>query len=349
MKKRNKIVLLCAVLLFFFACEEKKAPLLWAEIEDTSILQNTAEWNAAFEKAKKYGIGGIFIKASPTEIKELISLANKHDLQIYAKIEMLKCNDPEVLESHASWFSVNRLKQSIDSLSLYATDYNYLCPHLPEVQNYLLEKIASYQNIEGLEGVYLSEMKYIENKLPEGLQPRYGVVQSKVHPQYDFGYHEFTVEKFREKFQKAPTSLQKEEVKKWDDFRTEILTNLVAKLKKELEETDLKLSVEVYPEPQVAKEIAKQDWVNWEIDFAVRPVFSEFYQKKENKSWEFLLSSTPEKSSIFIVDMRDTSFFEELAGDEVKEKNVRLLIDQFFSLTTKELERLVDLKRKFEK
>ena len=59
----------------------------------------------------------------------------------------------KILKEHPEWFSVNRNGKSLADTTAYVGYYKFLCPALPEVREFIKEKIKTYCEVEGLNGI----------------------------------------------------------------------------------------------------------------------------------------------------------------------------------------------------
>ena len=85
----------------------------------------------------------------------------------------------KILKEHPEWFSVNRNGKSLADTTAYVGYYKFLCPALPEVREFIKEKIKAYCEVEGLNGIAIDYHRFVDVVLPTTLWPRYGIVQDR--------------------------------------------------------------------------------------------------------------------------------------------------------------------------
>ncbi|HEX6559646.1 MAG TPA: hypothetical protein VF021_09285, partial [Longimicrobiales bacterium] len=93
-------------------------------------------------------------------------------------------------------------------------------------------------------------------------------------------------------------------------FRWDSITNIVSKCYDDVHERGKLLTAAVFPTPILARQLVRQDWVNWQIDALMPMIYNGFY--KEPVSWvgdatqqgvTALKAKKPLYSGVFIPDL----------------------------------------------
>ena len=106
----------------------------------------------------------------------------------------------------------------------YVNYYQWLSPFHPDARNHIKNNAKRLMEIDGLESVHLDYVRYPDVILGADLQPKYGIVQDKELPEYDYGYHPIARKKFKEIFEKDPLDYD------YPELSTEWRQNWIKKL-----------------------------------------------------------------------------------------------------------------------
>jgi hypothetical protein len=198
---RKIFVLLLAAAFCAVSCgpKEKGAeyPMFFTWIEDLPGV----DMEEAFANMAEAGLDGVMLHAASVEdYKKNVEIAKKYGITVYAWLWTLnppRQERPQMLVEHPDWFDVNRNGQSLADYKAYVNSYKFLSPTLPEVKEYLKNKVAEVCEIEGIEGICLDYCRLVDVVLPVALSYNYNITQdTQVFPQWDFGYHPAMLEKF---------------------------------------------------------------------------------------------------------------------------------------------------------
>ena len=74
--------------------------------------------------------------------------------------------------------------------------------------------VKELAEIPGLTGIHLDYIRHPDAILPSGLWSKYGIVQDKVYPPYDYGYTEYSRRAFKAKHGIDPIELKDPETNK---------------------------------------------------------------------------------------------------------------------------------------
>ena len=224
MRIRHFLLSSLLVLLSAVSCTEKKAveyPMFWTWLEDLPDI----DMESAFTHMEEAGLDAVMLHAASAEdYRKDVEIARRHGITVYAWVWTLnppRQERPQMLEQHPDWFSVNRKGDSVVDYKAYVNSYKFLCPALPEVRDYLVQKVKDICAIDGVEGICLDYCRLIDGVLPISLAYNYGLFQDgEVFPEYDFGYHPAMLEKFQARYGYDPR--EKEDPTRddtWNQFR----------------------------------------------------------------------------------------------------------------------------------
>lgn len=227
------------------------------------------------------GIDGVMLNApTPDDYRKAIPVASKYGIEVYAWLWTMNLEHDRqaILETHPEWFSVNRNGQSLADTTAYVGYYKFLCPALPEVREYIKDKIRAYCEVEGLAGIAIDYHRFVDVVLPTTLWPKYGIVQDREYPQWDFGYHPAMIERFRAlhgydpREQADPSSDGR-----WLQFRCDQITEAANEIADVVHSYGKVMAASPFPTPAMAREMVRQDWGKWNLDIVFPMVYHNFY------------------------------------------------------------------------
>ena len=156
-----------------------------------------------------------------------------------------------------------------------------MCPGLPQVRNYLKNKINELISVKGLSGIHFDYIRYVDVILPKKLQPKYHLRQKDIMPEYDYGYHPYMRKIYEEKYGIDPLSLPDPlHDTTWLSFRLKVLDTTVIQLRNQIEKAGLITSAAVFPTPDMARSMVRQDWDSWHLNYYFPMAYHSFYGKK---------------------------------------------------------------------
>ncbi len=253
-----------------------------------------------------YGSKHLPVKAEWLE--QLIPLAKAEGLEIHAWMWSMPCNIEEVRQKHPDWFAVNGKGESAADKPAYVDYYKFLCPSRPEVQHFLETRVSELAEYDDLNGIHLDYIRFPDVILAEALQPKYGIVQDKEYPQYDYCYCEICRREFRAKTGQDPLKIKDPSSnKEWRQFRYDRITNLVnGKLVPIARAHKKMITAAVFPN----WEHVRQQWPVWNLDAVLPMLYHGFYKKdiswieeQTAKGVKSLSSRIPLYSGLFIPDL----------------------------------------------
>jgi hypothetical protein len=197
-------------------------------------------------------------------------------------------------DANAEWLSVNQLGKSLAEEKAYVDYYKFMCPALPGVKAFLRSKMQMLGSMRGLKGIHMDYIRYVDVILPMGLWEKYGLVQDHIMPEYDYGYHPYMRKLFEEAHGYDPLERANPSVDSlWLAFRLAELNKTVIDLRDYVNHADMKITAAVFPTPEMSRNMVRQDWGNWGLDYFFPMVYHNFYNEdidwirevmKENKA-----------------------------------------------------------------
>ncbi|PLX02284.1 MAG: hypothetical protein C0595_11275 [Marinilabiliales bacterium] len=256
---------------------DKKSPKFWMWM-NANTDWDLNQWKNAFERLSSAGINGLLVAANEEVLNKVIPLAHCYDMQVHAWFWTMNRG-----EAKPEWLSVNALGKSLAEEKAYVDYYKFMCPALPEVRNYLNNKILKLSQIEGLQGIHFDYIRYVDVFLPKELQPKYGLVQNDIMPEFDYGYHPYMRALYKSKYGIDPMDLKDyAHDKSWLDFRLKVLDTTVIMLRDLIHEQGLKSTAAVFPSPDMSRRMVRQDWDKWGLDYYFPMIYHNFYGEDIN-------------------------------------------------------------------
>lgn len=227
------------------------------------------------------GMDGIMLNA-PTldDYRAMIPIAHKYGIEVYAWLWTmnLEHDRDRILKEHPDWFSVNRNGKSLADTTAYVGYYKFLCPALPEVREFIKDKIKAYCEINGLNGIAIDYHRFVDVVLPSTLWSHYGVVQDREYAAWDFGYHPEMIKKFKNQYGYDPRSEKDPSLDvKWRQFRCDQITEVANMIAEVVHSYGKKMAASPFPTPKMASRMVRQDWGKWNLDIVFPMVYSNFY------------------------------------------------------------------------
>jgi len=280
------------------------------------------ELKARYAACKAAGITGIFFDA---DSERHFRAAKAAGLEAHRWIVTL--NRSELLTVHPDWYSKNRKGDSVVDKPPYVDDYRWLCPSRPEVQQYLEQLVNDILDKDYIDGIHLDYVRYCDVILPVNLWSKYNIVQKQELPEYDYCYCEVCQAKFKEKYDVDIAKLEyPEESLSWRQFRYNNVTRIVNAVSEVAHKHKKHITAAVFPTPEVARRIVRQDWTNWHLDGVCPMMYHGFY--RENISWigdavtegiHFLAGKFPLYAGLYLYDFKNDD--EVRQGIELALKN----------------------------
>lgn len=257
--------------------EKTEFPLFWTWLGYNSKMN----FDSICGAIKETGIDGIVLNAAtPDDYRVAIPIANKHGLEVYAWLWTMNLEHgaAEVVRDHPEWLSVNRNGESLADTQAYVGYYKFMCPALPEVRQYIRDKVAAYCEVDGLNGIAIDYHRFVDVVLPTTLWPKYGIVQDKEYPQWDYGYHPAMIELFMSKYGYDPREQEDPSTdEQWLQFRCDQITEVANEIADVVHSYGKIMAASPFPTPQMSRKMVRQDWGKWNLDIVFPMVYSNFY------------------------------------------------------------------------
>lgn len=288
--KFNKLTpLLFALLLVFGA--QAKSKKSESHIADKSNKQKLWIWMNPSQKAperyydslytvwRNYGVTGVFLEA---DVEKAFRSAKKHGLEAHRW--MWTMNRGDILKQHPEFAAVSRNGKSTVDAPPYVDYYRWMCPTHPGVAEALKKEVESLCKKDYIDGIHLDYVRYCDVILPFTLWKNYGIEQQLEHGEYDFCYCDRCRKLYAEKYGVDPLTIKyPDQALSWRAFRYEQVVNIVNEVCKVAHTYKKPVSAAVFPTPEVARRLVRQDWVRFPIDAVCPMVYHSFYD--EQPAW----------------------------------------------------------------
>lgn len=255
---------------------------LWVHGDHT---EDTAAWNEKFASYRTAGVDTVIIGGSPEQVAALAPLAQRAGLHAIAWVWALnRPQDADTLQAHPECYAVSRDGKScaVEKDRPYVGYYQFLCPNNPAVREHLLSVVDSFATIPGVDGIQLDYMRLPDVILPRGLWEKYGLVMDHEMAPYDFCYCDTCRRLFRERYGRD-VQADAEHDAEWREFRLQSVADMAAALCGRARSHGKGAACAVFPTPQLASQLVRQDWSRFPLDLALPMDYFSFY--REPASW----------------------------------------------------------------
>jgi len=236
------------------------------------------------ELYKAYANAGISVLYIEDDNELHFRIAKENKIEAHRWIKTFLKDEEPLLKSHPEWYSVNRKGESCVDKPAYVPYYKWLCPSRDEVHDYLEKEARTILAKEYVDGYHLDYVRYCDVILPVNLWSKYGIVQESELPEYDYCYCEVCRTKCKSQHGFDPLELEyPDQSLTWRKYRYDNITRLVNRIANVAHGFHKPLTAAVFPTPEVARRIVRQDWTYWNLD-AINPmIYHGFY--REGVSW----------------------------------------------------------------
>lgn len=249
------------------------------------------DWKSKLARAKAVGIDAILLEVyngnqtyyeggqlpmKDDLLGRLLPLCHSLGLELHAWMWTMPLNNAEMVAQHPDWYAVNGLGQPAHTHPAYVDYYKFLCPCNPEVRDFVAQNVASLAKISELDGVHLDYVRLPDVILAEALQPKYGIVQDKEYPEYDYSYSPLCRQQFKEKTGIDPLKDLKDPSAnvEWRQFRYDAVSSMVNDhLVPKAKEKGKMITAAVFPN----WESVRQAWHTWNLDAFLPMLYHNFY------------------------------------------------------------------------
>ncbi len=238
-------------------------------------------------------------------LEQLLPLAAAAGLEVHAWMHAMPCNIPAVYQHHPDWYAVNGCGESTADKPPYVSYYRFLCPSRPEVQEFVGRRVRELAAYSELTGIHLDYIRFPDVILASALQPRYGLVQDREYPQFDYCYCEVCRRMFRDQTGVDPVALEDPaQDASWRQFRCDRISHMVREvLAPVARQAGKRVTAAVFPNWWHVR----QEWHTWDLDGVMPMLYHSFYN--EDLDWigsrcregvERLPAAVPLYSGLFV-------------------------------------------------
>jgi uncharacterized lipoprotein YddW (UPF0748 family) len=245
--------------------------------------RDAAQWRRRFARLRSAGIGGVLVGGGETGM--LSEVAHTEGLAFHRWTWMLnRAGDRWAKEHHPEWYTVSRDGYSSLTHPPYVDYYQWVCPTRAAVRQYLADLAGGIAADPAVDGVHLDYIRHADVILPVGLWSKYGLVQDRELPEFDFCYCEVCRETFARQTGGDPLSLaDPTQDVAWREFRWRSVTELVQRVSESVRREGKPISAAVFPTPALARRLVRQAWDRWPLDAVFPMLYHEFYG--EDVAW----------------------------------------------------------------
>ncbi len=256
-----------------------RAPLyVW--VQGNKHQGDEAWWLQHFSKMAEAGIHAVIIGGQTEQIAALTPLARRSGLLVYAWLWAMNRPDDATALQHPEWYAVNKLGNSCYAPEKrpYVEYYQFLCPNHEGAVQHLLQEVDKLAAIPGLSGIQLDYMRMPDVILPRGLWEKYGLVMDRELPEFDYCYCERCQAAFA-KEQGRPVAEHAESDAAWREFRLQSVARVANALCDRIKSHHLRSACAVFPTPDLASQLVRQDWSRFRVDLALPMAYYSFYDE----------------------------------------------------------------------
>lgn len=233
--------------------------------------------NAMFQGYKEAGVRGVFFE---NYSKKHFQLAKENGLEAHRWMWTMNRGEKELLEKHPEYYAVSRSGKSCANNPPYVGYYRFLSPSHPDVPKYLEEKAREQLEMEDVDGLHLDYIRYPDVILPVNLWQNYNLDQSTELPDFDFCYSQFSKDAFlKETGINIDLVERPDQSLSWRSFRQQQITKVVNRICAAAKEYDKPVTAAVFPTPDLAKRIVRQNWPNWDLTAVFPMIYHGFYKE----------------------------------------------------------------------
>ncbi len=254
---------------------ETRKNWIWVRGDFTSM----EAWRPQFERWRAAGIGAILPNTGdPDTLARVIPAASDAGLETHAWIFTMMRSGMEA--EHPEWYAVSRRGESTATHPPYVGYYKFLCPSREPVRRYIAAHVSRLAAVPGLTSIHLDYVRYPDVILPVALWERYGLVQDRELPEFDYCYCDECRAQFRELTGDDPIELANPPAdERWVRFRQDSITRVVGQLAGVAHAGGKQLTAAVFPTPDIARALVRQDWPSWRIDAVLPMLYHTFYEQ----------------------------------------------------------------------
>jgi len=295
-----------------------------------SLSKTGDDWRRDFDLLRASGITGIIpeiyngrqalfrsarLPVRASWLDDTVPLAVSAGLEVHAWMWCMPCLIDNVVTQHPDWYNVNAKGESAVDKPAYVDYYKFLDPARPEVREFVRDTVRELAAKPGLTGIHLDYIRHPDAILPSGLWSKYGIVQDKVHPPYDYGYTEYSRRAFKATHGIDPIALKDPESnREWLQYRLDTVVDLVNDyLVPAAKSGGKQITAAVFPGPSLARTMVRQDWGRFRLDAYLPMLYHSFYGAGPEWVRQYTAEAVrtvkaPVYSGLFVSPMSDAEF-----------------------------------------
>lgn len=300
------------------AIDKKAKPVkfkhwVWINPDKNDSPSEVQKRYAAFHEA---GIRGIFFEA---DSEMHFRAAKAQRIEAHRWIWTLNRGENNLLTDHPDWYAKNREGKSCAENPPYVGYYRWLCPSREEVRAYLEAEVRGILKKDYVDGIHLDYVRYCDVILAVNLWDTYKIEQTKELPQYDYCYCNVCQENFKQEYGVDITKVEyPDQSLSWRKYRYDRVNNIVNHLAGVARSFRKPITAAVFPTPEVARRIVRQDWTNWNLNGVCPMIYHGFY--KESVRWigdavaegiHFLNGRFPLYAGLYLPDFKSIAELEQ--------------------------------------
>jgi uncharacterized lipoprotein YddW (UPF0748 family) len=250
---------------------------IWMNPSEKTTVQ---QYDSTFAVWAKYGVTGVFFEA---DVEKAFRAAKKHGLEAHRWIWTM--NRGDITSRHPEMAAVSRTGKSTAENPPYVDYYRWMCPSYPGVADTLAREVENLCKKDYIDGIHLDYVRFCDVVLPVTLWKNYGIEQQKELPEYDFCYCERCRKAYADSHNGVdPLTMQyPDQSPSWRAFRYQQVVSIVEKACQMAHRYHKPISAAVFPTPEIARRLVRQDWVRFPIDAVFPMTYNSFYD--EQPSW----------------------------------------------------------------
>lgn len=263
----------------------------WAWLT-TDLKTPIDEWKRKFAKMKESGIHAILpeifdsrfayygsnhLPVADEWLERILPIAKSEGLEVHAWMWTMICNIEKIYKEHPEWYMVNGNGESCIDNPAYVNYYKFLCPSRNEALEFIAERVRELARYDQLDGIHFDYIRYPDVIISKALQPKYGLVQDREYPEFDYCYCEVCRKKFKEQNGIDPADLESPYGNmEWKQYRYDTISNFVNnKLIPIAREQNKVTTAAVFP--PYNRLYVRQQWPNWNLDAVMPMIYHNFY------------------------------------------------------------------------
>ncbi len=246
---------------------------MWLHGGDEAITVDT------LKPLMRYGLTTVLIDGSVEQVAAAAATAKSLNLRVIAWVWALNRPGDPIALRHPEWYAVSANGKSCHDPATrpFVAYYQFLCPNNPAAKAHVQSIVKAYAQLKDVDAIQLDYIRQPDVQLPKGLWAHYGLDMTTELDDYDFCYCDHC----RALYTKASGKAPKKGDPQWADFRLQAVANFANALIDTAHQTAKPCGAAVFPNPQLASKMVRQDWSLFKLDFALPMVYASFYQADE--------------------------------------------------------------------